>query len=48
MPIVNEWQENLNTIIDINGHEMKIIEADKGLDTLEKCVYTKLAVMCNE
>ena len=48
MPIVNEWQENLDTIIDINGHEIKVIEADKGLDASEKCVDTKLTVMYNE
>ena len=32
----NKWQESVDQVVDINGSEMKIVEAEKGMESSDK------------
>ena len=45
--LLREWNSKVNDIVKINDTEIRILEADVGMDNTEKHVDTKLVILAN-
>ena len=45
MPLLNEWNDRVNSVVKVKGHDVLIVGVEKGLEKTKRHVDTKLTIM---
>ena len=45
MPLLHEWNDKVNSVVKVKGHDVLIVGVEKGLEKTKRHVDTKLTIM---